>query len=235
MDLYTDMSKVFLSTPSARRATWEHWKEFMGENNFYPRPPRGGRLCGVVGHGCILLFLSTPSARRATPRVLAALRSDFYFYPRPPRGGRPTTPERFQSHKKAFLSTPSARRATRSMSSRTSSTAYFYPRPPRGGRLFFYTIKTVKPQISIHALREEGDFWSSASVCGPSVFLSTPSARRATEVAQTVLPIISISIHALREEGDNRHPSTAGCLSNFYPRPPRGGRRKPPSPSAVSS
>ena len=22
----------FLSTPSARRATWEHWKEFMGEN-----------------------------------------------------------------------------------------------------------------------------------------------------------------------------------------------------------
>ena len=33
---------------------------------FYPRPPRGGRLMGVLNFGGFMLFLSTPSARRAT-------------------------------------------------------------------------------------------------------------------------------------------------------------------------
>ena len=35
-----------------------------------------------------------------------------------------------------------------------------------------------------------------------------------------------ISIHALREEGDSRAARTDGILHDFYPRPPRGGRRK---------
>ena len=34
----------------------------------------------------------------------------------------------------------------------------FYPRPPRGGRLFNNGDKTVTRPISIHALREEGDW-----------------------------------------------------------------------------
>ena len=33
-----------------------------------------------------------------------------------------------------------------------------------------------------------------------------------------------ISIHALREEGDNSAGYFAGFPTNFYPRPPRGGR-----------
>ena len=33
-----------------------------------------------------------------------------------------------------------------------------------------------------------------------------------------------ISIHALREEGDLWRPSAIRTISNFYPRPPRGGR-----------
>ena len=33
-----------------------------------------------------------------------------------------------------------------------------------------------------------------------------------------------ISIHALREEGDVSAPIAPFCRSNFYPRPPRGGR-----------
>ena len=78
----------FLSTPSARRATTLiigllpkrlisiHALREEGDSamtrlclttmNFYPRPPRGGRL-GV--HAVALfspIFLSTPSARRAT-------------------------------------------------------------------------------------------------------------------------------------------------------------------------
>ena len=58
------------------------------------------------------------------------------------------------------------------------------------------------------------------------VFLSTPSARRATTRGIDVVDAGRISIHALREEGD---PLCAGCKTtekNFYPRPPRGGRRE---------
>ena len=57
-------------------------------------------------------------------------------------------------------------------------------------------------QISIHALREEGDQHSGAGRPSLNTFLSTPSARRATKTFfQKPLDKI-ISIHALREEGD---------------------------------
>ena len=56
-------------------------------------------------------------------------------------------------------------------------------------------------KISIHALREEGDIDAEGK-------------------CYTVL----ISIHALREEGDSHSSQWASTLSNFYPRPPRGGR-----------
>ena len=129
--------------------------------------------------------------------------------------------------------------------------------------------KTVQIPISIHALREEGDrqrckkhrkspsdfyprpprggrLWSSASVCGAPVFLSTPSARRATYLDFCCFCFFSISIHALREEGDlllfrtKQNPvisihalreegdvkqlKPGKTQRNFYPRPPRGGR-----------
>ena len=79
---------------------------------------------------------------------------------------------------KAFLSTPSARRAT----------------------LLLLDARAQDP-ISIHALREEGD-WDGIVPGDITVkFLSTPSARRVT------LPSAR----------------TAQLLANFYPRPPRGG------------
>ena len=56
--------------------------------------------------------------------------------------------------------------------------------------------------ISIHALREEGDASGSSSYWWTSTFLSTPSARRATGLPQSLGVVESISIHALREEGD---------------------------------
>ena len=82
-------SMSFLSTPSARRATWSSNQPHNQTADFYPRPPRGGR------HGISLtkrngeIFLSTPSARRATSAV-RCLALDL----------------------RLFLSTPSARRAT---------------------------------------------------------------------------------------------------------------------------
>ena len=55
--------------------------------------------------------------------------------------------------------------------------------------------------ISIHALRVEGDFDSIRHLLTPS-----------------------ISIHALRVEGDSRMLSASGVTTDFYPRPPGGGR-----------
>ena len=58
--------------------------------------------------------------------------------------------------------------------------------------------------ISIHALREEGDHRTLPYVAVPMAFLSTPSARRATECPDVLSVAFLISIHALREEGDAR-------------------------------
>ena len=57
-------------------------------------------------------------------------------------------------------------------------------------------------QISIHALCEEGDPFEIGDKIGMRKFLSTPSARRATEVQPEEEPSVEISIHALCEEGD---------------------------------
>ena len=63
-------------------------------------------------------------------------------------------------------------------------------------------VSTENTQISIHALREEGDLSVLDTSVTATVFLSTPSARRATPGAGEPDPAGSISIHALREEGD---------------------------------
>ena len=173
----------------------------MPGQDFYPRPPRGGR-----------------QQRNGWRSPIQ------YFYPRPPRGGRPIHSPRSLSTKQ-FLSTPSARRATLQdaqgplkggisihalreegdppLDSKISESMYFYPRPPRGGRPATYPGATDPKLISIHALREEGDYGCA-------------------------LPedLEKISIHALREEGDALPSSKQLKFLHFYPRPPRGGRQQ---------
>ena len=86
-------------------------------------------------------------------------------------------------------------------------------------------------EISIHALREEGDGRCCSSPHQDHQFLSTPSARRATSpLAHRTQADAAISIHALREEGDKKPLRGGEKLAYFYPRPPRGGRlrRRPP-------
>ena len=56
----------------------------------------------------------------------------------------------------------------------------FYPRPPRGGRPYLFPRHFLYQCISIHALREEGDHTFFRDTFFTNVFLSTPSARRAT-------------------------------------------------------
>ena len=59
--------------------------------------------------------------------------------------------------------------------------------------------------ISIHALCEEGDQLIGIIIGQYLLFLSTPSARRATLPLLPLLPDFPISIHALCEEGDSKN------------------------------
>mgnify|MGYP006887357190 FL=1 len=112
-----------------------------------------------------------------------------YFYPRPPRGGRHGQPLQIVE---CDLISIHALREEGDLSgfSRVYLLSYFYPRPPRGGRLLYEADLTIR--------------W---------LFLSTPSARRATvpDVEELVIP--DISIHALREEGD---PTSGGLQKASY-------------------
>ena len=87
-----------------------------------------------------------------------------------------------------------------------------------------HSIRTGHWSISIHALREEGDEKTPCLCYTWGAFLSTPSARRATEARETYGIAYLISIHALREEGDRKIKRQIPQNFNFYPRPPRGGR-----------
>ena len=168
---------VFLSTPSARRATGgslrsvadhqisihalreegdhSHKRYPCPEQNFYPRPPRGGRL-PQWSLNRLFIFISIHALREEGDSHIQQY-SCFHqdFYPRPPRGGRQlllsgwrvmngflSTPSarratcvilKLKYDDDEFLSTPSARRAT--CGHHEDATAEnFYPRPPRGGR-----------------------------------------------------------------------------------------------------
>ena len=193
----------FLSTPSTRRAT-KNGRRCRGNGGyFYPRPPRGGRL---VNHyfSVPIISISIHALREEGDGSLPTRnRSPQHFYPRPPRGGR-LGGGQFYATTDQFLSTPSARRAT----------IQDRPETPKGG-ISIHALReegdwpvqgcTRQAGISIHALREEGDGVWHCPNCNHRVFLSTPSARRATR----------------RSALSARHPV------NFYPRPPRGGRPRP--------
>ena len=148
-------------------------------SNFYPRPPRGGRLDTVVVNDAAVKFLSTPSARRAT-KLAESIQQAFGISIHALREEGDDLQDIRNKGEKIFLSTPSARRATATL------------------------LRIAKAQnISIHALREEGDYtyWPEDDQTG------------------------KISIHALREEGDAAYRDDGHGHRNFYPRPPRGGRR----------
>ena len=140
--------RIFLSTPSARRATYAKvWNEWFRDISIHALLMQTGvkrvisihalreegdlrRQHPVPSH---MRFLSTPSARRATVSVSSGSSRVSNFYPRPPRGGRRVSCQNADKPT-IFLSTPSARRAT----------------------LCRHSVPPVW-SISIHALREEGD------------------------------------------------------------------------------
>ena len=101
----------FLSTPSARRATTGLRRCPNLPEDFYPRPPRGGRPLATQLASCCCEFLSTPSARRATiPADKDGVRIAISIHALREEGDHGLGQR--QSTCQQFLSTPSARRAT---------------------------------------------------------------------------------------------------------------------------
>ena len=195
---------LFLSTPSARRATWRcHNKNSRGRFLSTPSARRATR-CNLSVVYSSTIFLSTPSARRATHVVqvqlhhraisIHALREEGdvpssettsvegNFYPRPPRGGRPRSDAGCAALHGISIHALREEGDIHNMRC-IGGNQNFYPRPPRGGRPATYPGATDPKLISIHALREEGDR------------LYLPGLSRHCK----------ISIHALREEGDSKN------------------------------
>ena len=194
-------------------------------------PREGDDSAGRCVGAPVALFLSTSPARGTTtaaglctnPTTIsihvpregddaqtgAEYNPPLYFYPRPPRGGR---------------------RAHKMPANRHNN---FYPRPPRGGR-----HRTMYRLYMADA------------------FLSTSPARGTTTLTTPGFARSPISIHVPREGDDGRmlirllrtitflstSPArgttvflfaASSTVSNFYPRPPRGGRPVAGQPGEV--
>ena len=176
-----DISELisFLSTPSARRATERsgpqeaqeaisiHALREEGDPRRQHRRPAGLKISihalreeGDAEFAVLhqVTEISIHALREEGDSVTSASATRTAdFYPRPPRGGRPSPNRGPSEANDQFLSTPSARRATWCVSPGNTSSRYFYPRPPRGGRPRLRPHLQRVVQISIHALREEGD------------------------------------------------------------------------------
>ena len=92
------------------------------------------------------------------------------------------------------------------------------------GDLGFGTERLLRLKISIHALREEGDLGSTPrGIPRPDFYPRPPRGGRLVFLFSDAVGLY-ISIHALREEGDSANGRHGKTLCYFYPRPPRGGR-----------
>ena len=179
--------QIFISLPPqnisihALRGEGDHFKAGTSNAscNFNPRPPWGGRHSNmekIWNEAKISIH-----ALRGEGDVMesALVFSSLYFNPRPPWGGRRETycaeckPERFQS-------TPSVGRAM-----------------IRGW------VFCIKCQISIHALRGEGDLSLKYEKLDQGI-ISIHALRGEGDLEAIVNEIdpTAISIHALRGEGD---------------------------------
>ena len=148
----------------------------------------------------------------------------WYFYPRPPGGGRLKYCRKVLDGT-VFLSTPSGWRATLKADVLVEGIKDFYPRPPGGGRLSQLANQVFKCDISIHALRVEGDASRSINRIRTRYFYPRPPGGgrpcrcRACCGGHYFYP---------RPPGGGRLFSRRlfARLGDFYPRPPGGGRQQ---------
>ena len=123
-----------------------------------------------------------------------------------------------------FQSTPSARRATRAGETAGLRAGRFQSTPSARRATGQQSDREQHQPISIHALREEGDWFSEGDGCESENFNPRPPRGGRQVDALCLTRRYVISIHALREEGD-AVPGLLSCSHRYFnPRPPRGGR-----------
>ena len=160
------------------------------EQNFYPRPPCGGRLVDV---GLAVLqdnfYPRPPCGGRRLAAALSGLFADD-FYPRPPCGGRRKADRASQRRNDNFYPRPPCGGRPRTGARRTRCDGHFYPRPPCGGR--------HRQRAYREANRE---------------FLSTSPLRGTTGLDQIEEALHGISIHVplAGDDGMATHGGSSGC------------------------
>ena len=148
--------------------------------NFYPRPPRGGRHAAPLAPAGYSDFYPRPPRGGRPARRRFCRRLTGNFYPRPPRGGRRPQIRRKRCHGQISIHALREEGDTARQKA-TAHGLYFYPRPPRGGRPLFCSFCGIAARDFYPRPPRGGRLWHIvASGCYYS-FLSTPSARRATE------------------------------------------------------
>ena len=214
----------FLSTLFGWRAICCPPKRTVFHQDFYPRPPGGGRPSSAISNILSGVFLSTPSGWRATRSILSGSKVSVFLST--PSGWRATSALQPQCTFTVFLSTPSGWRATKNPRKSRKAAEEFLS-TPSGWRATWEIAAAMKMyNISIHALRVEGDESLSRSLSARARFLSTPSGWRATLSARaysnnTVTFLSTPS--GWRATSSTQHSTQHRVY--FYPRPPGGGRQ----------
>ena len=128
------LTKMFLSTPPSRVATMLHGIRAWRQKRFYPRHPRGWRLCHNCHQFTTFLFLSTPPSRVATMDSLETSAVAGLFLSTPP--SRVATQLRYSPFQKEQVSIHATLAGGDSNIPLSLSLCLpgFYPRHPRGWR-----------------------------------------------------------------------------------------------------
>ena len=194
------------------------------------------------------MFLSTPPSRVATTATITSLNESGRFYPRHPRGWRQglrlstvlgtaflsTPPSRVATPldlskygpTTKFLSTPPSRVATlQGLRLSTVLGTGFYPRHPRGWRQLRRTLPGGRGRVSIHATLAGGDSSATEEIWQTRTFLSTPPSRVAT-LLESAGFMWEVGFYPRHPRGWRRRICRPWpCRLRFYPRHPRGWRR----------
>ena len=118
-------------------------------------PPRGGRR-RIPTHSICRVYFNPRPLRGGRHCPISHFNAYQYFNPRPPRGGRPTALSTSQESQ-LFQSTPSAGRATLDVAHCKCEVKKFQSTPSAGRATTHALVRFDRRQISIHALRGEGD------------------------------------------------------------------------------
>ena len=172
-------------------------------------------------------FLSTLPARGATRSSHWGPRSSMISIHAPREGSDRDPAELFEGQLRISIHAPregSDRRRCRGAAGRRD----FYPRSPRGERraargIWIYLMGDFYPRSP----RGERPVHTLDTGLLEDLFLSTLPARGATFSQGRSPPPVRISIHAPREGSDAGRCRGCGRDSHFYPRSPRGERRRP--------